>query len=322
MEENNKTKLIPMDFRTKWWVKWCPWCGNFITLNRLSALFADSWKNHEDFVVVAWIWCAWRLPYYLNTYWFHTIHGRAPSFATWVKLSNPELDVWVITWDWDSLSIWTNHFIHTIRKNIWVRILLLNNSIYWLTKWQLSPTSPKWMISRTTPNWSIDEPIDAVKLALSVRGSFIARTIDNDIALTDFIFNKAMSHKWTVLIESLQKCVTFNPNSHEQLRAENSNRLYLEHWKPLIFWKEKNIAVVADWFSLKPVNFSWEIPENTVIYDETDYNLANLVASIDFATPIWIIFRENRESYESELQKMYTKSTKDEILRWRNSFKI
>jgi len=309
------------DYKAKNLIKWCPWCGDFMVLNRLQNHFVQSNIPREKFVVIAWIWCAGRLPYYMNTYGFHTIHGRAPTIATGVKLTNPDLQVWVVTWDWDWLSIGWNHLLHTIRKNIWIKILLLNNGIYGLTKWQLSPTSRIGSITKTTPKWSVVKPINPAKFAISLGCSFVARTIDTEITLTDGILARAWKHDWTVFIETLQKCITFNPKSLEEIRNPEIKEDYilkLKHWEPLIFWKNKNKWIVVENFKPKIIEFDWKIPDNVIIYDETNTELAYIISNLsypDFPIPIWIMCVNNDISYEEQLKINYSwKKSLEEIL--------
>lgn len=302
----NKTYTIA-DFKPTNQVKWCAWCWDLLVLNRLQNQFVKSWLPKENFVVVAWIGCAWRLPYYMNTYWFHTIHGRAPAVATWVKLANPELQVWIATWDWDALSIGGNHIIHTIRKNIWVKILLLNNSIYWLTKWQLSPTSNIWSITKTSPIGSIETPINPSNFAISLWCSFVARTIDSEIPLTDKVLEEWWKNSWTVFIEVLQKCITFNPKYFEELRNPETKEDYIlrvENGQPLVFGKAKNKCIIIENFKPKIVEFSEKLPENVIIYDETSNELAYIISKFsypEFPIPVWILYRNNNTSYEELL---------------------
>jgi len=299
------TTLTKSDFVSDVTAKWCPWCWDFIILSQLQNTFAKAWIPKEDFVVISGIGCAWRLPYYIDTYWFHTIHGRAPTIATGVKLSNPKLQTWIMTWDWDWLSIGANHLFHVMRKNIWVKILLFNNQIYALTKWQLSPTTERWRITKTTPIWSIDEHVDPVKFALGLECNFVARTIDTEMTLTQEILDRAVKINWTVFVEILQSCVAFNPWSLNPIRNREIKEDYIlrvEHWKPLIFGRNKNKWIIIENFKPKVIEFDIDkIPENIVIYDETSKELAYIIGNMsweEFPIPIWIFKSLEWLSYE------------------------
>lgn len=309
------------DYKSVNQVKRCPWCGDFIVLNQLQKQFAKMDIPHENFVVVAWIWCAGRFPYYMNTYGFHTIHGRAPTIATGIKLTNDKLQVWVITGDWDWLSIWWNHLLHAIRKNIWIKILMLNNSIYALTKWQLSPTSNIWSITKTSPDWSTERPINPAKFAISQECSYVARSIDTEITTTADIFDRASNHEWIVFIEILQKCITFNPKNLEELRNPETKEDYIlrvEHNKPLIFWKDKNKWIIIENFKPKIIQFEGKIPDNIIIYDETNYELAHIISNLsypDFPTAIGTLYINNTEPYKNSTTTK-NRTTKEILEDW------
>lgn len=313
MTEN--TILTKADFVSDTPAKWCPGCWDFIILNQLQNTFAKAGIPKEDFVVISGIGCAGRLPYHIDTYGFHTIHWRAPTIATGVKLSNPKLQTWIITWDWDWLSIGANHLFHVMRKNIWVKILLFNNEIYALTKWQLSPTSEKWKITKTTPIGSIDKPVNPIKFALWLECGFVARTIDTEIALTQMILDKASWVLWTVFVEILQNCVTFNSWADNCIRNREIKEDYiirLEHNKPLIFWKNKDKAIIIENFKAKVIEFNPEnIPDNVAIYDETSNEMAYIIGNMPkewFPLPIWIFKSIDSTSYEELYSEMLEKN--------------
>lgn len=306
----NTTPLTKKDFMSTTPPKWCPGCGDFLILNAMQNAFVNSGIPRENFVIVGWIGCAGRFPYYMNTYGFHSVHGRAPTIATGVKLNNPELEVWVLTWDWDALSIGTNHVFHTLRKNIWVKILLLNNEIYALTKWQLSPTSKKWKITKTSPSWSIKNPVNPVKFALNSWASFVARSIDSEMILTQQIIEKATSIKSSTFVEVLQNCVTFNPDLSETIRNREEKEDYIlriENGKPLIFGKDRNKWIAIENYKPQIVEFeASKIPENVVIYNETNEQLAYIIANLsapEFPIPVWIFKNIPSKSYEQELSE-------------------
>jgi len=207
-------KLTKKDFTSDQMVRWCPGCGDYAILSAMQNTLPQIPEKKEDFVFISGIGCAARFPYYMNTYGFHTIHGRAPAVATGVKLANPKLNVWQITGDGDSLAIGGNHFIHALRRNIDINILLFNNEIYGLTKGQYSPTSRFGLVTKSTPMGGIEQPFSAGELALAAGGTFFARTIDTNPKLMTQIFIESSQHRGTSLIEILQNCVIFNDKVH------------------------------------------------------------------------------------------------------------
>ncbi len=234
------------DFVTSNDVRWCPGCGDYAILNALQRTFPELGIPREKFVVISGIGCSSRFPYYMNTYGFHTIHGRAPAVATGVKVSNPELSVWLITGDGDGLSIGGNHMLHLLRRNVNVKVLLFNNQIYGLTKGQYSPTSQIGTKTKTTPYGSIDAPIKPLRFALSAEASFVARTLDNNVKHMVETFKVAARHEGTCFIEILQNCVIFNDNVWDPVYGRNSrddNLLFLEEGKPLLFGRNKDKGI-------------------------------------------------------------------------------
>ena len=219
-------------------VRWCPGCGDYSILANVQRVMPDLGVPRENVVFVSGIGCSSRFPYYMNTYGFHTIHGRAPAFATGIKASRPELSVWVVTGDGDGLSIGGNHLLHTIRRNIDTQILLFNNKIYGLTKGQYSPTSDLGTKTKSSPQGAIDHPIDPISFALGCGATFVARTIDVDAKHMQQVLKRAHEHKGTAFVEILQNCPVFNDGIWDELqdrktRAEAS--LVLEHGQPLVF---------------------------------------------------------------------------------------
>ena len=230
--------LTKKDFSSDQTVRWCPGCGDYAILNAVQNALPRLGRSKEDFVFISGIGCAARFPYYMNTYGFHTIHGRAPAFAAGTKLSNPDLSVWLVTGDGDSLAIGGNHFIHLLRRNLDVNVLLFNNQIYGLTKGQYSPTSRQGQITKSTPLGALDRPFSAGELALGAQATFFARTIDTNPKLMADIFVESSKHKGTSLIEVLQNCVIFNDNAFDSVtnrKTQADTQLHLEHGKPMIF---------------------------------------------------------------------------------------
>ena len=238
--------LTAKDFASDQEVRWCPGCGDYSILAQMKKALTTVGLPREKIAFVSGIGCSSRFPYYMNTYGFHTIHGRAPTFATGLKLARPDLQVWVVTGDGDGLSIGGNHLIHAIRRNIDVKILLFNNEIYGLTKGQFSPTSRLGTKTKTSPMGSIDSPIRPLSLALAAEATFVARTIDVDVNHLMMTLQRAAAHKGTAFVEIYQNCKIFNDGVFEyatdkSIKADNA--LFLEHGKPLIFGKDRNKGI-------------------------------------------------------------------------------
>ncbi|MDP3463095.1 MAG: 2-oxoacid:ferredoxin oxidoreductase subunit beta [Bacteroidales bacterium] len=245
--ETQLVNLSKEDFSSDQMVKWCPGCGDHAILHAVENVFPNLGIRKEDFVVVSGIGCSSRFPYYMNTYGVHGIHGRAAPLATGVKLSNPKLSVWMITGDGDSMAIGGNHFIHTIRRNIDINVLLFNNKIYGLTKGQYSPTTPKGTKTKTSPQGTFERPFNPGELVIGAQGNFFARSLDTNPKHMTAIFTEAAKHKGTSVVEVLQNCVIFFNKAHELItnrETKDDNQLYLEHGKPLIFGKDKNKGIV------------------------------------------------------------------------------
>ena len=233
--------LTKKDFVSDQQVKWCPGCGDYSVLSSIQSVMPELGIPKEKIVFISGIGCSSRFPHYMNTYGFHTIHGRAPAVATGLKLTNPDLSVWVITGDGDALSIGGNHLLHAIRRNIGLKIVLFNNSIYGLTKGQASPTSKKGLKTKSTPFGLLDPSFNPVCFAVSSGGTFVARTTDKDPKHMQEVLLKAAKHKGTAFIEVLQNCVMFNDKVHAEITSpetKDNNQLKLENGKPMIFGPE------------------------------------------------------------------------------------
>ncbi len=249
---------VKKDFVSENEIRWCPGCGDYGIFNALVQAFAKLNIPKENFVVISGIGCSSRLPYYCNTYGFHSLHGRALTIAMGVRISNPKLSIWVATGDGDALSIGGNHFIHTIRKNPNINILLFNNEIYGLTKGQVSPTSPYGKKTKTSPLGSIDTPINAIKLALVSGATFAARALATDISMMREIFIAAGTHKGIAIIELLTNCIIFNDGSFspfEQKDNKANNTLVLSNNQHLIFGKDLNKGIIFDNWMPKVITF-------------------------------------------------------------------
>lgn len=257
--ETDVLHLTKEDFASDQMVKWCPGCGDHAILRAVENVFPNLGIKKEDFVIVSGIGCSSRFPYYMNTYGIHGIHGRAAPLATGVKLANPQLSVWMITGDGDSMAIGGNHFIHAIRRNIDINMLLFNNKIYGLTKGQYSPTTPQGSKTKTSPQGSFERPFNPGELVLGSQGNFFARVIDvNPRAMTS-IFMEAAKHKGTSVVEILQNCVIFSNKAHELITGRETRdkyQLWLEHGKPMKFGKDKELGIMLKGTRLKVVNLN------------------------------------------------------------------
>ena len=253
---SEKTKPAFQEYKSDQNVRWCPGCGDHGILNSLQRTLAELEVPREKVAVVSGIGCSSRLPYYMSTYGFHTIHGRASAVASGVKVANPELQVWQITGDGDALAIGGNHFIHAIRRNVDINVVLFNNQIYGLTKGQYSPTSKRGFISKTSPYGTIEYPFRPGELTIGSRGYFFARTIDKDVKLTVKAMKAAAKHQGTSIVEVLQNCVIYNDNTHYEITDKHHKEdrtLVLEHGKRMIFGKERNKGLVLDGTRLRVV---------------------------------------------------------------------
>jgi 2-oxoglutarate ferredoxin oxidoreductase subunit beta len=244
------------DYKSPQLVRWCPGCGDYGVLNSLHKAMAELGVAPHHIAVISGIGCSSRLPYYMNTYGFHTIHGRAAAVATGVKTANPKLSVWVSTGDGDCLAIGGNHFIHAVRRNVDINILLMNNKIYGLTKGQYSPTSDRGFVCKSSPFGTIEDPFRPAELAIGARGNFFARTIDTDVKNSPEILKAAARHKGTSVVEVLLNCVIFNDGIYDNITAKESRQdktLFLRHGEKMIFGSDNNKGIVQDGFNLKAV---------------------------------------------------------------------
>jgi 2-oxoglutarate ferredoxin oxidoreductase subunit beta len=263
MTNSQDTQYIPKDFKSDQEVRWCPGCGDHSVLNAVQKALAELGIPKEKYAFISGIGCSSRFPYYMNTYGFHGIHGRAAVIATGVKIANPSLSVWLITGDGDALAIGGNHFIHAIRRNIDINVILFNNEIYGLTKGQFSPTSNKGLVTKTSPFGSIEDPFSVGELVVGAKGKFFARTVDANVTLSTRIYIEASRHKGTSVIEVLQNCVIFNDGIHDDITAKEvraDRTIVLKHGEPMIFGKDNEKGLILDGLKLKVVT----IGENNI----------------------------------------------------------
>jgi 2-oxoglutarate ferredoxin oxidoreductase subunit beta len=236
-------KLTAKDYKTDQEVRWCPGCGDYAILAALQSFMPELEVPKEKIVFVSGIGCAARFPYYMETYGMHSIHGRAPAIATGLATSRPDLSVWVVTGDGDALSIGGNHLIHALRRNVNIKLLLFNNEIYGLTKGQYSPTSPLGTRTKSTPMGSLDWPFNPLSLAIGAEASFVARAIDTDRAHLTEVLRAAAAHRGSSFVEIFQNCNIYNDGAFDFVREDKTNRIYLEHGKPIRFGEESGRGV-------------------------------------------------------------------------------
>jgi 2-oxoglutarate ferredoxin oxidoreductase subunit beta len=309
-----ETNLSKKDFESDQEVRWCPGCGDYAILAAVQRFLPDLGVAPEKHVFVSGIGCSSRFPYYMNTYGFHTIHGRAPSVATGVKCSNPELTVWVITGDGDALSIGGNHLLHILRRNVDVNLLLFNNRIYGLTKGQYSPTSEVGKVTKSTPHGSIDHPVNPILFALGAQASFVARTVDRDAKHLAEVLKQAAAHKGTSFVEIYQNCNIFNDGAFEAFvdrSVRDEQQIHLEHEKLMIFGEKRDKGLALDGLKLKIVQFtagdeSAAEAAGVLRYDSTNRGLAVLIAQLDFPqfpVPMGVFYTEQRETFDGAFEK-------------------
>ena len=308
--KTDEIKLTAKDLSSGIDVRWCPGCGDYSILAQVQRTFPEIVGiKKENIVWISGIGCSSRFPYYMDTYGFHTIHGRAPAIATGVKVSRPGLSVWVATGDGDLLSIGGNHFIHTCRKNVDLKIILFNNKIYGLTKGQYSPTSEQGKKTKTSPFGSVDYPFNPVSLAIGSEATFVAKTLDRDPKHLQQMIKRAADHKGTAFIEVLQNCSIFNDGAFEAMSDKSTrddNVLYLEHGKPLIFGKEKNKGIKLD--GVKPAIVDITDGKHSVndllIHDEFDTSpvhatiLAHMSDNPEFPSPLGVFRQIFKPTYD------------------------
>jgi len=299
--------LSRKDFITSNDVRWCPGCGDYAILNALQRTFPELGVPRENFVIISGIGCSSRFPYYMDTYGFHTIHGRAPTVATGVKVANPELSVWIVTGDGDGLSIGGNHMLHLLRRNVNVTVLLFNNRIYGLTKGQYSPTSPFGTKTKTTPNGSIDNPLNPLVFALGAEATFIARTVDNNPKHMVETFKAAHQHQGISFIEIFQNCVIFNDATWDPVYGKehrDNQMLILEAGKPLLFGKNKEKGIRLNGLAPEIVDAATAAPGEILIHqpEQPSPLYSHILATLglpDFPTPIGVIRQIQRPTYDS-----------------------
>lgn len=313
MAEVKEKKITAKDYASDQDVKWCPGCGDYSILKQVQSVCAELALNKDETVFISGIGCSSRFPYYMDTYGMHSIHGRGPAFVTGLKTTRPELNVWMITGDGDSMSIGGNHFIHLLRRNVDVNVLLFNNQIYGLTKGQYSPTSEKGKVTKSTPYGSIDHPFNPLSLAMGAEATFVARTMDRDPKHMRPILIEGEKHKGTSLIEIYQNCNIFNDGAFftfTEKATKADNTIFIEHGQPLIFGADGVKAIILDGFTPKVVNTA-DIAEGDLwIHDKHDRVKASILTRFfddpreegALPRPFGIFYQEDRPVYEEGVQ--------------------
>jgi 2-oxoglutarate ferredoxin oxidoreductase subunit beta len=299
MSDPVKIKLTKKDLESDQDVRWCPGCGDYAILATIQRTLAQLGVKRENTVFISGIGCSSRFPYYMNTYGFHTIHGRTPTIASGLKVTRPELDVWVITGDGDGLSIGGNHMIHVLRRNMDLKIILFNNQIYGLTKGQYSPTSALGTRAASTPVGSVDHPLNPIALALGAGATFVARAADTDAKLMGKILEQAYAHKGAVFIEMLQNCPVFNDGVWEGVKDDPANKqIVLAEGKPLVFANgTKGIKLGA---GMVPEICDASDPGVLVHSEKGSPLYANLLSQLvqpDFPMPMGVLYRHEKPTY-------------------------
>jgi 2-oxoglutarate ferredoxin oxidoreductase subunit beta len=324
MSTNAAQKLTRKDFISDQDVRWCPGCGDYSILAQVQKIMPELGVARENTVFISGIGCSSRFPYYMNTYGFHTIHGRAPAIATGLKVSRPDLTVWVVTGDGDGLSIGGNHLLHALRRNVDLKILLFNNRIYGLTKGQYSPTSEIGKVTKSTPVGSADHPLNPISLALGADATFIGRTIDVEAKHQQELLTRAANHKGAVFVEILQNCNVFNDGAFASLtdrETKADTQLLLEHGKPMIFGKNKDRGIRLKGLSPEVVTLGNGITtDDLLVHNENDPVLCFMLSRMGppaFPMPIGVIRVMQKTTFDevmnSQIQDAVTKSGDGDI---------
>ncbi len=304
----DQATLTRKDFQSDQDVRWCPGCGDYAILKAVQEVFPSLGIPREKFVVVSGIGCSSRFPYYMNSYGFHTIHGRAPAVATGLKTTRSDLEVWVVTGDGDALSIGGNHLIHALRRNVGLKVLLFNNRIYGLTKGQYSPTSEVGKRTSSSPYGSLDAPFNPLSLALGAGATFVARTVDIYQKHLIEVLHRAAQHRGTAFIEIYQNCNIFNDGAFSYMTDKSQRQeqgIYLQHGQPVIFGGEEKrgirmkdmrceVVTLGDGFS----------EEDCLVWDETNPAMAMLMAQMlppDYPTPLGVLRAVDRPVFEEQV---------------------
>ncbi len=333
-------KMTAKELVTDQEVRWCPGCGDYSILKQVQTVIPELGLKRENIVFISGIGCSSRFPYYMETFGMHSIHGRATAIASGLKATRPDLSVWIVTGDGDSLSIGGNHLIHLLRRNFDVNILLFNNEIYGLTKGQYSPTSPEGLVTKSTPAGSLDHPFNPLALCMGADATFVARTMDRDPIHLRELLKRAHAHKGTSLLEIYQNCNVFNDGAFEvftEKATKKVNTLFVAHDKPLVFGQNLEKGIILDGWTPRLVNVADHSINDLWIHDEKDRLKASiLVRFFDdskhtdaLPRPFGVFYQENRNTYEDQMSAQVAEAIKskgkgnlDELLSGRSTWKI
>ena len=308
--------LTAKDFSSDQELRWCPRCGDYSILAQMKKVLPTLGIPKEKFVFVSGIGCSSRFPYYMDTFGFHGIHGRQPAIASGVKVSRPDLQVWVITGDGDALSIGGNHLLHAIRRNIDLKIILFNNQIYGLTKGQYSPTSPLGKRTKSTPYGSVDNPLSPLSVAIGSEATFVARSVDVDIKHLTMVLERAAHHEGTAFVEVYQDCNVFNSGAFyyaSKKATKEDNVVYLEHGKPLIFGRDRDKGIRLNGLDPEVVTLGKGVTEDDLLFHDekaSEPSLAYLLSRLrhedNFPEPIGVFRAVDKPRYDEELNGQIT----------------
>src|SRR5262245_229084 len=300
------------DFKSDQEVRWCPGCGDYVVLNAVQSFLPSLGLKRENVVFISGIGCSSRFPYYMNTYGMHSIHGRAPAIATGLKCVRPDLQVWVVTGDGDGLSIGGNHFLHLMRRNVDLKILLFNNRIYGLTKGQYSPTSPLGKINKSAPMGVIDNPLNPISIAIGCEATFVARSIDVNIKHLGETLRRAAEHKGTSFVEVYQNCNVFNDGAFNYATDRDTKAdttIEIEHGKPLIFGKNRDKGIRLNGMDPEVVELGKGISEDDLLFHDEkcpEPSLAYLLSRMsypNFPEPIGVFRAVDRPRYDDLINR-------------------
>ncbi|MDR1623784.1 MAG: 2-oxoacid:ferredoxin oxidoreductase subunit beta [Tannerellaceae bacterium] len=306
------TTYQPKDYKSDQYVRWCPGCGDHAVLNCIHKAMADQGIAPKNIAVISGIGCSSRLPYYMNSYGFHTIHGRGAAIATGVKTANPALTVWLATGDGDCLAIGGNHFIHAVRRNVDINIVLFNNKIYGLTKGQYSPTTDRGFVSKSSPYGTVEDPFIPAELTFGARGNFFARAIDVDLKNTTEVLTACSKHKGTSVVEVLVNCVIFNDGIHKQISARETRAertIFLRQGKKMLFGNDNEKGIVLDGLKLKAVTIGQDgyTLGDILVHDAhtPDATLHTMLAMMSGEMPVALGVIRDVEApcYDAEVEK-------------------
>src|SRR5512137_1111236 len=309
MIETDINQISPKDFKSDQEVRWCPGCGDHAVLSSVQRALAELGIPKEKIAFISGIGCSSRFPYYMDTYGFHGIHGRATAIASGVKMARPDLSVWVVTGDGDGLSIGGNHMIHLMRRNLDINVMLFNNQIYGLTKGQYSPTSEFGKVTKSSPYGTVDHPFNPLLVSLGAEASFVARTLDRDPKHMQYVIKRAAEHKGTSFVEVYQNCNVFNDGAFftfTEKDTKDDNVVAVEHGKPMIFGKAKDKGIRLDGFTPTVVSLAdgKYSASDLIVHNEKDTILSFILARMsnlpNLPRPVGVIYSVERPLYEVE----------------------